>query len=109
MTEQLSAIQQEYRRRQLMMLKIFLIGVLLPFALTVAGHYFVPAPAALLRTGMILSMLGTVILTVYAWRFQRCPACGFKLWGTGTLGGQCLGCKSQVRLRKRLRGGRTYQ
>jgi hypothetical protein len=42
------------------------------------------------------------------WRVWACPICGFKLWNNGTLGGQCLGCKTQLYIPRRSKSGRVY-
>jgi hypothetical protein len=58
---------------------------------------------------MAATMAGTLISMVYIWRVWACPVCGSKLWvGGGTLGGQCLSCKTQLYIPRRSKSGRIY-
>jgi len=107
MPDQLTPVQTEYRRRQFRILRVVLFFVLVPFVLE-AILVYAAAPPLLSSIGMAALVVGMIISIAYVWRFQECPVCRFKLWGAGTLGGQCLRCKTQLYIPRRSKGGRIY-
>lgn len=109
MTDQLTPVQIEYRRRRSRILRVVILFVLVPFVLEATLSY-VSAPPALLSIGMAVTMVGIIISVAYVWRVWECPVCGIKLWsaGFGTLGGKCLGCQTQLNIPRRSKGGRLY-
>jgi len=109
MTDPLTPVQVEYRRRRFRVYRAVALFALAPFALETLLAY-VYAPRLFLSIGMVATMAGIRISVVYVWRVWACPVCGFKLWigGSGTLGGQCLGCKTQLYIPRRSKSGRIY-
>lgn len=110
MTDPLTPVQIEYRRLRFRVFRAVILLALGPFALE-AIFYFGSAPPLLLSIGMAAIMLGTIASAVYVWRVWACPVCGFKLWvsdGSGTLGGKCLGCQTQLYVPRRSKSGRVY-
>ena len=100
--------QIEYRRLKFRVFRVVMLLVLGPVALQVI-FYYGSAPPLLLSIGMAAMMLGVIASTVYVWRVWACPVCGFKLWvgdGSGTLGGKCIGCKTQLYVPIRSKSGR---
>jgi hypothetical protein len=109
MTDPLTPVQVEYRRRRSRVLGVVILFVLVPFVLEAILSY-VSAPPVLLSVGMAVTMAGIIIAMAYVWRVWECPVCGIKLWsgGVGTLGGKCLGCQTQLYIPRRSKGGRLY-
>jgi hypothetical protein len=109
MSDPLTPVQVEYRRLKFRVFRTVVLLVLVPFALEGLFSY-VSAPPLLMSIGMAAIMLGTLSSAVYVWRVWACPVCGFKLWvgGSGTLGGQCIGCKTQLYVPRRSKSGRIY-
>lgn len=107
-TDPLTPAQVEYRRRRFRVFRVVVLFALVPFALETILAYF-SAPQLLLAVGMAATMAGMIVSVAYIWRVWACPVCGSKLWvGGGTLGGQCLSCKSQLYIPRRSKGGRIY-
>src|SRR5262245_61288481 len=110
MADELTPVQIEYRRLKVRVFRTVMLLVLVPVA--VEGIFsLVSAPPVLLSIGMAAMMLGVFASAVYVWRVWACPVCGFKLWvadGNGTLGGKCLGCKTQLYIPRRSKSGRIY-
>ena len=106
----LTPAQIAYRELRFRVFRTVMLLVLAPVALQVI-FYFSSAPPFLLPIGMAGMMLGIFASSVYVWRAWKCPVCGFKLWvadGSGTLGGKCLGCKTQLYIPRRSKSGRIY-
>jgi hypothetical protein len=107
-SDELTPVQVEYRRRRFRVFRVVALFTLVPFALETILAYF-SAPQVLLAIGMATTMAGMVISLVYVWRVWACPVCGAKLWiDGGTLGGQCLSCKTQLYIPRRSKSGRIY-
>ena len=110
MTDPLTPVQIEYRRLRFRVFRTVMLLALGPVALQVI-FYYASAPPLLLSLGMAAMMLGVIASALYVWRVWACPACGFKLWvsdGSGTLGGQCIGCKTQLYVPIRSKSGRIF-
>jgi len=110
MADPLTPVQIEYRRLRVRVFRTVMLLALTPTALQVI-FYFGSAPPYLLSIGMAAMMLGVIASAVYVWRAWACPVCGFKLWvgdGSGTLGGKCIGCKTQLYVPRRSGSGRVY-
>jgi hypothetical protein len=99
--------QIEYRRRRSRIARVVVLFSLVPFGL-LALLSRASAPPVVLSVGMALTFGGVLFSAVYVWRVWACPVCGFKLWNNGTLGGQCLGCKTQLYIPRRSKSGRVY-
>ena len=93
MPEDLTAVQLEYRRRRLRVLKGAGTFVCIPVAFLVAVD-LLAAPPILTKIFAAATMAGVFAYSIYVYRVWRCPNCGFPIWlgGDGTLGGKCLGC-----------------
>jgi hypothetical protein len=102
MTDSLTPVQIEYRRRRSRVAKFVILWTLVPFALEVVFVY-ASAPSLLASIGLAACFAGILVSIVYAGRVWRCPACGITLWsgGVGTRGGKCLGCHTQLVVSRR--------
>ena len=111
MSESITPVQLEYRKRRSKILKSVVLCILVPFALTAIGSYL-DVPQSILSFGMAITMIGLAVFIVYLWRVWKCPNCGRSLcssWGGGTLGGKCIACQVQLYPPKFSKDGRMYQ
>src|SRR5690349_17562954 len=102
MADPLTPVQVEYRRRRFRVLRVVILFALVPFVLEAILAY-ASAPPLLLSIGFAATTVGIIISMACVWRVSRCPVCGFGLWGEGggTLGGECLRCKTQLFIPRR--------
>jgi len=110
MADPLTPAQIAYRELRFRVFRTVTLLVLVPVALQVIFYYGFASPL-LLSIGMVAMMLGVFASAVYVWRSWKCPVCGFKLWvadGSGTLGGKCVGCQTQLYIPRRSKSGRIY-
>ena len=105
MTEQLTAVQLEYRTLRFRLFKVVAVLAIVPFVLTAIGTRLA-FPASALKIGMGTTILGILISVIYVRHAWKCPACGTNFaYGYSTLGGKCLACQVQLYIPRRSKDG----
>ena len=98
--EQLTNVQEEYRRRRYKVFKDVAVLAVVPFALTAAGARF-GVPTLVVRVGMLATMLGILVSVIDVIITLRCPACGASTYRYPPFRGKCLTCGVPLLVTKR--------